>query len=351
MVVTYGPAFDDAASHEAQTLTEVARAIARLVGQDFGGLYDPAKRNGEPLYFVPGHTLVGGELGIEKEEDFFGGRVPYAFVGRKTIAHPLLGSRAPQGWSPRFAERVREAVLPGFSAFHIDDAREAAKQLLEGGPVRLKPAAGVGSRGQHVVERPQDLDDALQQIDSADGVAIERNLVDVATYSVGQVCVGGMHAFYIGTQSLTQDNKGNNAYGGSALIVVRGSYDSLAGITLPAELAAAVRHAHMFDAAAMEEYPGLIASRRNYDVARGRDSSGREHCGVLEQSWRIGGASAAEIAALTALRDDPDLQAVHASTVERYGENIEVPEDATVLFSGVDARAGALTKFVVVDAD
>ena len=72
---------------------------------------------------------------------------------------------------------------------------------------------------------------------------------------------------------------------------------------------------------------------------------------MLEQSWRIGGASGAEIAALEAFRADPALRVVRASTVEVYGEAPTPPPDAIVYFSGVDERVGPLTKYATVGAD
>jgi hypothetical protein len=95
----------------------------------------------------------------------------------------------------------------------------------------------------------------------------------------------------------------------------------------------------------------MFASRCNYDVAEGRDAAGRTVAGVLEQSWRIGGASGAEVAALEALQADPSLEAVRASTVERYGAGVHVPADATLYFCGVDEHAGMITKYACIDAD
>lgn len=65
----------------------------------------------------------------------FAGVVPFPFVATKTIAHPLVAreTQAPSGWSHGFAERVRSAVLPGFAAFTVDDARRAAARLLPRG--------------------------------------------------------------------------------------------------------------------------------------------------------------------------------------------------------------------------
>ena len=58
--------------------------------------------------------------------------------------------------------------------------------------------------------------------------------------------------------------------------------------------------ARAYHEAALTCFAGMLASRSNYDVAEGRDATGRQCVGVLEQSWRLGGASGAEVAALEA---------------------------------------------------
>lgn len=360
IVVTYAPEEGDAGTeHEIAARVAVAKALAGLKGYDFGGGYTPGmRRNGATLYFVPSQTLSGDEaraLGIRSEEDLFGGVVPYPFVANKTIAHPLPGPQAhrPQGWSDAFPERVREVVLPGFAAFTREDARRAAQTMLERGPVRIKHGRGMGGRRQVLIERREDLGRALDALGSAElgqcGLVVEPNLTDLTTYSVGQVCVGDSRASYCGTQKTTRNNSGNLVYGGSDLLVVRGGYDGLEKISLPAEVDTAIRQAKTFDAAA-QEFDGMFASRRNYDVLRGRDAAGRWRCGVLEQSWRIGGASGPEVAALEAFRADPRLRAVHARSTEAYGGNLEPPRGAIVHFRGVDRRVGPLVKYTVVES-
>jgi hypothetical protein len=110
-------------------------------------------------------------------------------------------------------------------------------------------------------------------------------------------------------------------------------------------LRVAVTQARAYDAAAHAHLPSFLASRRNYDVMQGIDARGRPKSGVLEQSWRIGGASGAEVAALLAFDADPSLMAVHAATTEIYGDSPPPPSDATVYFRDVDTRAGFLTKY------
>src|SRR5690606_7725012 len=95
----------------------------------------------------------------------------------------------------------------------------------------------------------------------------------------------------------------------------------------------------------------MFASRCNYDVVQGPDELGRWRSGVLEQSWRIGGASAAELLALQAFREDPALDAVTASTTEVYGDCPSLPADSTLVYRGVDTRVGPLTKYARLERD
>jgi hypothetical protein len=90
-----------------------------------------------------------------------------------------------------------------------------------------------------------------------------------------------------------------------------------------------------------------MASRRNYDVAEGIGHDGQRRAGVLEASWRVGGATGAEVAALTALRD-PSVQVVEVAHVEDYGQNKFVPDGAIVHFQGNDARVGPVLRYTIL---
>ncbi len=281
--------------------------------------------------------------------------MPHPFVATKCISHPLIGddARAPLGWSPEFAQRVRDAVLPGFAAFSIDDALRAALRLFAHGPVRIKRALGIGGHGQTVVADRDALERALAGADPAEvsghGIALEQHLADVTTYSVGQVRIDDLLATYCGTQRTTENNAGERVYGGSDLLVARGGFDALLALDPDPAACHAIEQARVYDDAAFRCFEGLLASRRNYDVARGKDATGATRSGVLEQSWRIGGASAAEVGALAAFRADPALRAVRAATMERYGPGIAPPPGASVHFHGTDERVGPLTKYALVE--
>jgi len=347
--------------HEAATHAAIAGQLADLLGYEFAGAWAPGQAYPGPVYFVPGDVLVGLDAaaaqGIRNAGDLYGGVVPHRVAASKAITHPLIEAptRVPAGWSSRFAERVRPAVLPGYSAFDAADAGRAGRALLPFGPVRIKPAHGNAGRGQRVAGDVGELDaivagfgdDALAR----DGIVLETDLRELTTWSVGQVHVHRHAIAYYGTQWLTRDNAGEVAYGGSRLCVHRGDLDTLLRQRLPPAVRRAVVLAQRYDTAARRCFPRMFASRRNYDVAQGTDHGGRPHAGVLESSWRIGGASGAEAAALLRLRDEPGRHRLGVRTEEHYGAAASPPHDATVLFHGIDPACGPLLKFTLVEDD
>lgn len=347
-------------SHERAALERHARAIATLLGYQAGGWHEPGRACAGPVYFVPSDTLAAGQaaqLGIRGPDDLFGGVVPHSFVAGKTISHPLVSSSAvrPQGWSLELEEAAGDAVLSGHSAFSREDALAAGLELLANGAVRIKPAQASGGRGQRVARDAAALRSALDAMEDDDlarhGVVLEEDLADVRTFSVGTMQVRSLFASYFGTQQLTRDTWGNEVYGGSDIVVLRGGFDALATADAPADVARGIDQARRFDAAVQRCYPGFFASRRNYDVAAGRNGRGEWRSGVLEQSWRVGGATGAELAALARLHAEPALARVRAVCVEVFGPSPDPPAGAIVHFRGEDPTAGLLTKYTVIDPD
>ncbi|WP_037460183.1 DUF3182 family protein [Skermanella stibiiresistens] len=345
--------------HETETRALISRKLAALKGCGFAGDFDPSRTYPGPLYHVPDETLVepgiADRLGIRSEHDLFGGVVPHAFVATKAITHPLVdpAAAAPAGWSHAFASRIADAVLAGFTVFSEADAHIAFAKLLAEGPVRIKPVHEKGGQGQSVARTEAELTEALAVIDrdelAACGLVLEENLAEVETHSVGQVRVADLTVSYFGTQRLTPNNRGVQVYGGTELLAVRGGYAELTKLDLPEAAKTAITQACAYDTAAMETFPGMFVSRRNYDIAVGFDAKGRHRSGVLEQSWRLGGASGAEIAALEGFRANPRAMALRTATVELYGEGRQPPSDATIYFHGVDEHAGPLLKYTVTE--
>lgn len=339
--------------HESTSQNRIAARVAALLGCAYGGEYDAAAQYDLPLYFVPRETISdaaqAARLGVRNEHDLFGGVVPQPYVASKVITHPLplTNCAAPAAWSHAFGQQVHDVVLPGYSAFSREDALRAGRALLKQGAVRIKLASGIGGSDQSVAADLAALEQQIGALDEAQlrlGVVLERNLNDVVTHSVGQVRIGRQVASYCGIQHVTRSNAGKEVYGGSDLLVANGDFEALLALPHAPEVSTAVAQACAYHRAALACFPGLMASRCNYDVAQGTDDSGVWRSGVLEQSWRIGGATGAELAALTAFQADPSLRVVRACTTERYG-GAAPPPDAEVYFNGVDPHVGAITKY------
>ncbi|WP_392891830.1 DUF3182 family protein [Pseudomonas migulae] len=349
----------DAPQHEVETNRALARWLAQILGLKFGGSFDPDRHSGRDLYLLPTQTVVGAaaarKLGVSGPGDLWGGYVEHDFICTKAISHGLRNKNAlaPQGWSPLFSEQVRNVVLDGLSVFSLDDARPAAEHLLYSGPIRLKPIHACAGRGQEVIRSLDQFDEILARPEAKalfnEGVVLEQDLSEVVTHSVGQSFIGDKLLSYCGDQYLTDDARGEQVYGGSNLLVVQGDYDDLLALDLPDDVRLAIRQAQVFDRAADEAYPGFYASRRNYDIAQGLDSSGQSRSGVLEQSWRMGGASSAEVAALQSFVNDPGMRAIRVSSVETYIDQ-PLPADAIEVYRGPAENSEFLLKYVTVNS-
>src|SRR5262245_56138219 len=130
-------------THERVVLSAVAEAIAEIKHCEFAARFDDAQRHAGSVFFVPDDTLIADEaayLGIRGPNDLYGGVVPYPLARTKAITHRLVDACAnrPEGWSSAFPEKVKDVVLPGYTVFNLDDARVAARRLLELGPIRIK---------------------------------------------------------------------------------------------------------------------------------------------------------------------------------------------------------------------
>lgn len=332
--------------HERAVHRQLAGLLATLLDTEV--VDEPGTDN---LYYLPTTTLIapGRQGGIRSVEDFFGGLVPHPYMATKAISHPLpAGALFPDGWTDDFARHASDALLKGYTLFSVEDALAAAPLLLRDGPVRLKPVRATAGRGQKVIETLEDLETELRQMNPDElalwGLVLEENLTEVETFSVGQALVAGIMCSYYGIQHLTRDHQGESVYGGSDLVLVRGDYDNLLQLQLDDSLRLAINQARAYENAAIATFPGFLASRRNYDVARGLSADNHLRSGVLEQSWRIGGASSAELLALRAFADDPALQRVRASTHEVFGYTA-LPADATLFYQGDDREVGRICKY------
>ena len=356
--VRYLPTASVLPPHERETHLKIAAILAQTIGAPLDDAATLAPHKLAGVYLVPDDTIIGidrmSQLGITSSDDFFGGAVPFRFLAGKAIGHGLVdrGASAPSGWENNLGDELEAHVLPGYSAFSRADAIVAGKSLLTG-PVRLKPVNARAGRGQTRVESEQELRSALARLEPGDlethGVVLEEDLREACTYSIGQVQAAGITISYWGTQSGTCDNACRPVYGGSRLIVTRGTFAELARQCPAGHVRTAARQAAAYDRAVRTFHPAIRASRRNYDVMLGTDIHGHTRSGVLEQSWRIGGASPAEVVSIKAMADDPALRSIDVSAVEAYGKVARVPTDAVEFYRGEDPDVGFICKYVEVN--
>lgn len=325
------------APHEIATLRVAVRRIARLLG--LAVREEPASSsNAHDCYCVPIDTLSiasAAAHGIVEETDAWGGIVPLPFIATKLVSHPLWPNAAvvPAGWVE--LPCIARCTLPGYSVFSRRDAQDAGRQLLRLGDVRIKCPYARGGHGQSVAGDNRQLSRWLDDVDEAmlaSGLVLELDLARSRTHSIGSARLPGHEISYCGTQAATRDRTGAEVYAGSILDVHDGGCESmllqLAGDPVVDIAAAAVD----YDRIVRDGY-GVVASRRNYDVIEGEDASGRRHVGVLEQSWRFGGASMAEVLAMEAFARRRGGGWIRAQTVESYA-SAHVPDDAVVSWDG-----------------
>ena len=339
--------------HERQVHLHLADCIGKLLSLSESVVHCGIQAEPQ-LYLIPDATLIEPQPWIQSEADLYGGVVSQPFMATKAISHPLIDNHAvaPAGWSDEFMRLAGDTVLPGYSAFDREDALRAGQALLASGALRAKQVQSKAGRGQQIIHDQQQLERWLDSLECQEihtgGVVVEPNLENVRTYSVGQIRIGPHQASYFGQQQLTTANDGASVYGGSDLYIVRGDYQRLLQELNAPVAHAAIARAQRYEHAAEVAFPGFIASRRNCDVATGTLPSGQRCMGVLEQSWRIGGASSAEIHALLAFAEDATLQRICASSWEVYGKTPSVPDGGQILYQGDDPEAGPLTKGVTL---
>lgn len=304
-------------------------------------------------YLLPIDTLLANEaktLGIESVHDLYGGVVPYDFVKTKVLSHPLSHSSytAPEGWDYDLGQKLMPYTLKGYSAFSVQEAFWTARGFIHEGPIRIKFAYAKASHDQFVCNHYQEVTDLLLQSRFEplleQGVVIEENLTNTTTYSVGQTQVAGILISYVGEQRQVPNHEQLPTYGGTHLFAVRGSYEELIEAVNTPVLVRAIRLAQNYEQCIQVAFPAWYASRRNYDVIHGTAWDGSDRLGVLEQSWRMGGASMAELLAIEAFLHNPALASVQAWTKERYSRTQEPALDTDEPYCIAEDENGYLIK-------
>ncbi len=371
VINTNKPRFKLAHYRNLRIMEKIASIFERFGGIDQGKTYYVADKT-IVLEFRENQKLIKDAL-IESEKDFFGGIVPRAHQSTKAIMHPLVSREAacPLGWSHEFSQELvhLELVLPGFTVFNIEDIRTAFNHLYDKGvyQIRLKDPLGYLGMNQFVVTSFQELEqfisdkivnnEKLQQY----GLVVEENLCpeDLKIYSVSFVTVGSHQVQCIGVQRFSQ-----GLYRGTDHVIMQTGKRIIpellaqVGIFNKEDAQVIIDKALLFRALLNKHIPEIKTARFNVDIVSGIASiysNGTcelvKRFALLEQSFRVGGASAAEIWGLEYLLCHPSVDAVCASTYYRYGDEAsQIVSGEENLYWGVDSRLGPISTSVKVHA-
>ncbi len=339
--------------HTVASAEALATRLSALTGRQLLPTRQDFDEDGE-TFFVPTFALAREDGNPDMTVDrFYGGIVHRGFMATKLVTHPHWHDHddLPEGWTGQFAACLQDCVLPGFSVFSHRHALEAASALLKKHKIRFKNPYASGGEDQSVIDTVRSLDSFLaevSEVDIANGLVLEEDVDNSTTYSVGQIQLENHVGTYLGRQYSSRDKAGKEFYAGSRLRVVRGDWDALLQLLQSPTARKVVENARRYDEAA-REHLGLVASRRNYDVLVGPITENGVRCGVLEQSWRVGGASPAELLAMEKLMQDETVTAVQAVLHESRDEAPTFRDDDFIVYSGEDDFGQPLHKYARIE--
>lgn len=312
---------------------EVGKCLATLTGSRFlGSVIEGSEVDSKGIYYVPAKPILKEKakvLGVKSTEDLFGGVVEHSVHADKAILHltPTLTSSAPEGYLRSFALSVRDAVLPGYSAFTDEDALHAFQLLNAAGEVVLvKDPSQSDADGQVKVKSQGELMGLLRAIPvdvlSQKGMVLEAFVQDPVTQSVGQVYIDGKVYCYFGQQT-SVFHEGRNKYGGTRVEMYRGEIENLPKFAPNESLRIAVAQSiKVRDAFSIYD---PVISRMNFDIVQGINAKGEFVSGVTDQSFRLGGASPAEVLAIEELEENPAHKSAIAEVLLGY-DPLERPD-------------------------
>lgn len=302
---------------------EIASRIAKYLGHAYSSdvLMDPPD---EPRYIVPGATLDGdtaARLFIKGIDGFYGGYASDLSCVGKTVLHPTITGEAPAHHNKSFADSVTELglVLPGFSAFNIEEGVLAYETLTPQFPsgLRIKAPNESDGNGQEVIKDCRHLELLLDQIGteslSGKGVVIEPNIAGTKeTTSAGQFVLGHDVYSFIASQQDDLVNGRNRYMGAHDVFVMRGTMEDLTGAlnrTGDVRTHIAEKIAIFHDMYS-RNFPEVTASRISYDYLEGADGYMNTLAGITDITARLGGTCPALIPAALHLQAHPHQEAV-----------------------------------------
>lgn len=325
--------------------------IAEQLGRVYQGEYKPGAEL-DAAFWVPHAPMTpeeAGALGITSKEQIFGAVVEPLHAQKSVFHCPLpRATYVPAHFPLDFSRSVQVISAPGYTAFTPQDALLAFESLLQQGhSPRFKNPTATAGLGQRVASNRQEAEAVIAAI-SGDvfrrfGVVIEANIpISVGqphAFSSGWIELGGEEYTYVGTQS--QGEK--NIYTGTRLHMVRGHEPPY----VP-DIPNAVTDHTTYLLGLLGLLDGLqIATRCNFNFVK----SMHDEVFAVEPTFRIGGATGAELLAIGYLKDHPEEDQVVASTRFVYDQHEPLPAGAHRLYSGNDRIFGVREIFASLETE
>ncbi len=313
---------------------QIGKDIAQLCGYSFNGFISPNEMPSGDNYVVASKTLdrkSASELGIKETSDFYGLVVDSIDQAGKTVLHPAITKETPPSYNPRFAQKVSEYVLPGYTCFSKDEAfRIYSKFGKNGFGFRFKVANESDGKGQYKIEDNYHLLNILnrEKYTLQEGFVLEANLNNPKTISVGfSEIMGQTFSFVSRQKNDSPDKEGWSSYLGGEVLVTKGRLGNLLKtVTLSADEQLAVTKALAFDVE-YQRYINPTASRLSYDVVIGRDNYGNKLSGVTDITGRVGGTCPALMVACLAMKENQYIQTVQSEVTLNYDPTKILPEE------------------------
>lgn len=306
--------------------------------------------SGHPAYhFLPTPITQkqAEQAEIQSRSDFYGAIVehmPHADKAQlhETIPHP---DYTPHHYSLQFARAVREAVLPGYTAFTKEDTIKAyhllKKELDQHDHIRLKDPTSSDCERQFLITNEDQLRAVLEKnfhpFPTATGVVIELNLQSTTTTTGGKVIVGKQEYQFIGNQveTTTMDERGNtrNVYGGGNITVVKGPLNPYEYSFEEQDLAKRMSTTfHAYD----ELIP--LHTRLSFDMVTGHTARGEKVSGITDPTLRVGGNDPGIIEAMHSLTSPSVKKARVETRVVYTSTEPELPFNGTLYLDMDDIK-------------
>ncbi len=279
----------------------VAQDMAEILNLPYSGKYYNTKDRYFHALSTPITYLESNKLHIRSENDFYGSVFRHPEHSDKAMLHCTMdpGLCVPSFYSRVFAERVKDSVIPGFTAFTEVGAVDAFNKLRNmGHEVRVKLMGKSDGRGQTLINSVEELKTLIKSSSKEiyfNGIVLEANLYgnpdktgSPTTMTVGRVKLGEDFCFY-GTQ--VDLYKGGFKYGGCKIDLKRGELCSIDTATLDETTSIAIKNASIV----LDAYGYLnpMISRGAMDVVCGYDAMGNRIIGATDFTGRIGGGTPA----------------------------------------------------------